>query len=132
MANGMGESRGAEPGIRSFSTGGGGAWAVRLVAARGYDDVRAAYLGDGAYAQQGSYCGEIELTTEDGIRVQNRVILGPDELVALLQWLIQYHPRESEYVNCHPNVLHLWRTRSQAIPTPPPILVGPDDSDTTS
>lgn len=39
--------------------------------------------------------------------------------------VIQYHPRASEYVNCHPNVLHLWRSRTRAIPTPPPMLVGP-------
>lgn len=38
---------------------------------------------------------------------------------------IQYHPRESEYVNCHPHVLHLWRTTTQAIPTPPSMCVGP-------
>lgn len=39
--------------------------------------------------------------------------------------VIQYHPRESEYVNCHENVLHMWRSRTQVIPTPPPMLVGP-------
>ena len=39
--------------------------------------------------------------------------------------VIQFHPRRSEYVNVHPNVLHLWRTRTQPIPTPPPMLVGP-------
>ena len=39
--------------------------------------------------------------------------------------VIQYHPRESEYVNCHPHVLHLWRSRTQPIPTPPAMLVGP-------
>lgn len=42
--------------------------------------------------------------------------------------VIQYHPRKSEYVNCHPNVLHLWRTTMQTIPTPPPMLVGPPES----
>lgn len=39
--------------------------------------------------------------------------------------VMQLHPRESDYVNCHPNVLHLWRPRHQAIPTPPSELVGP-------
>lgn len=39
--------------------------------------------------------------------------------------VIQYHPRQSEYVNCHPNVLHLWRPTDAEIPTPPPELVGP-------
>jgi len=25
--------------------------------------------------------------------------------------VIQYHPKKSEYVNMHPNVLHMWRGR---------------------
>lgn len=43
--------------------------------------------------------------------------------------VVQFHPRESEYVNCHPHVLHLWRSRTQPIPTPPSILVGPRGED---
>ena len=39
--------------------------------------------------------------------------------------VMQLHPRESEYVNLHPNVLHLWRPKFAAIPEPPSILVGP-------
>lgn len=39
--------------------------------------------------------------------------------------VIQFHPRESEYVNCHPHVLHLWRPTNQEIPTPDPLMVGP-------
>ena len=39
--------------------------------------------------------------------------------------VIQYHPRRSEYVNCHPHTLHLWRTTTQIVPIPPSILVGP-------
>lgn len=39
--------------------------------------------------------------------------------------VVQFHPREAEYVNCHPHVLHLWRHRTREFPTPPAILVGP-------
>ncbi len=39
--------------------------------------------------------------------------------------VIQFHSRKSEYVNCHPHVLHLWRPTSATIPTPPSIMVGP-------
>ena len=39
--------------------------------------------------------------------------------------VIQFHPRRSEYVNCHPHVLHLWRSTSVPIPRPEPALVGP-------
>lgn len=38
---------------------------------------------------------------------------------------MQLHPREDEYVNCHPFVLHLWRPTDVSIPTPPAMLVGP-------
>jgi hypothetical protein len=40
--------------------------------------------------------------------------------------VMQLHPRRSQYVNCHPHTLHLWRpTTGIAIPEPPAILVGP-------
>lgn len=38
--------------------------------------------------------------------------------------VMQLHPQRSQYVNNHPNVLHLWRSRLREIPTPPAILVG--------
>jgi hypothetical protein len=38
--------------------------------------------------------------------------------------VIQYHPPESEYVNNHPNCLHLWRPTGCALPMPPSIMVG--------
>ena len=40
-------------------------------------------------------------------------------------YVIQYHPPKSEYVNCHPFVLHLWRPIGTEIPRPPSVLVGP-------
>ncbi len=39
--------------------------------------------------------------------------------------VMQLHPRESEYVNCHPHTLHLWRPLNATIPEPPAIFVGP-------
>lgn len=38
--------------------------------------------------------------------------------------VIQYHPPASEYVNNHPNCLHLWRPTDVDLPMPPSILVG--------
>ena len=38
--------------------------------------------------------------------------------------VIQYHPKESEYVRNHEYVLHLWRPLDAEIPRPPSILVG--------
>lgn len=39
--------------------------------------------------------------------------------------VIQYHPRESEYVNHHPGTLHLWRKSGEDFETPDPAFVGP-------
>lgn len=39
--------------------------------------------------------------------------------------VVQFHPAESDYINLHPNVLHLWRPVGIEWPTPPSILVGP-------
>lgn len=38
--------------------------------------------------------------------------------------VMQLHPRQSQYVNNHPHVLHLWRPRHAPIPEPPASLVG--------
>lgn len=44
--------------------------------------------------------------------------------------VVQFHPKESEYVNCHPNVLHLWKPIGVEFPTPDPSMVGPRQSAT--
>jgi len=46
---------------------------------------------------------------------------GDDDMV------IQFHPPKSEYINCHPFCLHLWRRtgRNDFCDLPPKILVGP-------
>lgn len=36
--------------------------------------------------------------------------------------VVQYHPRKSQYVNCHPYVLHMWR-RVEGFPEPPKRFV---------
>lgn len=35
---------------------------------------------------------------------------------------VQYHPPKSEYVNIHPHVLHLWKSKN-GMETPPKICV---------
>ncbi len=40
--------------------------------------------------------------------------------------VVQFHPKESEYINQHPNCLHLWRPVGIRLPTPPKIFVGYD------
>lgn len=41
------------------------------------------------------------------------------------EWVVQFHPAEQDYVNCHPYCLHLWRPIDGVFPRPPSILVGP-------
>ena len=38
--------------------------------------------------------------------------------------VVQFHPKKSEYVNNHPNVLHLWRRQDQEHELPPSLLTG--------
>lgn len=40
-------------------------------------------------------------------------------------YVIQYHPPRSDYVNLHEYCLHLWRPIGIALPRPPSMLVGP-------
>jgi len=47
----------------------------------------AVYLGDGAYVMAGSYQGEVILFTSDGINTTNQVVLGPNEVKALIIWI---------------------------------------------
>jgi hypothetical protein len=49
--------------------------------------------------------------------VLKKLFFKDDEVV------MQLHPKEEDYVNLHPFVLHLWRPKNQEIPTPPKIFV---------
>jgi hypothetical protein len=39
--------------------------------------------------------------------------------------VVEFHPKQSQYVNCHPYVLHLWKRPNADWLLPPSILVGP-------
>ena len=41
--------------------------------------------------------------------------------------VVQYHPPHSEYVNNHPNCLHLWRQVGVEFAMPPSFMVGDKD-----
>ena len=57
--------------------------------------------------------------TWDEMNAVKRLFWGSEDCV------IQFHPPESEYVNNHPNVLHMWRpiTPGVEIPRPPKYMV---------
>lgn len=40
------------------------------------------------------------------------------------EWVVQFHPAETEYVNNVGNCLHLWRPENEPLPTPPSWMVG--------
>ena len=44
------------------------------------------YLGDAVYAEVDNW-GRLVLTTEDGIRATNRIVLEPEELRTLFEYL---------------------------------------------
>lgn len=46
------------------------------------------------------------------------LFFGPDE------WVMQFHPAASDYVNTHPFCLHLWRPVGRDFPLPEPWMVG--------
>ena len=46
------------------------------------------------------------------------VFFKPEECV------VQYHPREQDYVNCHRYCLHMWKPLEAELPIPPSIFVG--------
>jgi hypothetical protein len=38
-------------------------------------------------------------------------------------WVCQYHPAKTDYVNDHPFVLHLWMPLNEDLPKPPVVMV---------
>lgn len=42
--------------------------------------------------------------------------------------VVQFHPPESDYVNNHRFVLHMWRHKTAEFPRPPAIMVGVKDA----
>lgn len=44
-------------------------------------------------------------------------------------WVVQFHPARSQYVNYHPACLHLWRPLKKELPIPLAIMVGPKSTE---
>jgi hypothetical protein len=99
------------------------------------------YGSTGAFVIQGPRGARLKIVSSEGdeefpwehvsVSVEHRI---PNWLemafVKDLFWgdeeaVMQLHPPRSQYVNCHPNCLHLWRPLNAEIPLPDPILVGP-------
>jgi len=57
-------------------------------------------------------------TWDEMCEVKN-LFFGPDE------WVVQFHPARSDYVNAHPYCLHLWKPTGAEVLKPPHWMVGP-------
>jgi hypothetical protein len=57
--------------------------------------------------------------------IWNQMNFIKDKFWAKEDCVIQFHPPKSEYVNCHPFVLHLWRPTGVNVMTPPTWMIGP-------
>lgn len=44
-------------------------------------------------------------------------------------WVVQFHPAKSEYVDCHPGALHLWQPTNVELPKPNRLMVGPKNEE---
>lgn len=47
-----------------------------------------------------------------------------DQFFEAEETVIQFHPPKSQYVNCHPFCLHLWRPQGHTVELPPAWMVG--------
>jgi hypothetical protein len=48
------------------------------------------YLGDGAYARIDQF-GDVIIYTSNGIHITNSIVLGPDLILNLIEWLKKCH-----------------------------------------
>ena len=105
------------------------------------EDYRVTYgrfASDASYKNNGIFCirGDkkefLHVIASDGLGWDHVSVSREDRipnwremcLVKKMFWeaedcVIQFHPPESQYVNNHPYVLHLWRPQSEKIPMPP-------------
>lgn len=64
-----------------------------------------------------SVCAKNRVPTWEEMCKVKDFFFEPEECV------MQLHPPQSQYVNCHPYVLHLWRPQNLSIPMPPVVMV---------
>ena len=89
-------------------------------------------------ASDGEGWEHVSIHAYNGIRTKQRTPTWKEMCyVKRLFWdgedvVMQLHPSEEQYVNCHQHVLHLWRPTGQAIPQPPAEFVGPTNGDLQS
>jgi len=91
-------------------------WTLALICSDGFDDVPWEHVSVHAYRGRGHEGQQRTPTWKEMTYV--KALCWDDEDVVM-----QLHPRQSEYVNNHRHVLHLWRPTDREIPTPPQMAV---------
>jgi hypothetical protein len=89
-------------------------WTLAVIASdgNGWEHVSVhAYRGSGRRAQQ-------RTPSWKEMAQIKRAFWDADDVV------VQFYPRQADYVNLHPHTLHWWRPIGVPVPTPPPSLVG--------
>jgi len=103
----------------------------------------AAHGNNGAFWVTLNHKQEVAVIASDGGGWEHVSVLRNDRTptwdemcqIKLMFWgmhetVIQYHPAEHDYINCHEFCLHLWRPNlwrpiEHIIPTPPTWMIGP-------
>jgi hypothetical protein len=91
--------------------GGNGVFVVRI---KGKHYMVIASNGSGwEHVSVSPHCNANHTPSWDVMSAVKDMFFNPEECV------VQYHPPKSDYVNLHPNCLHLWRPTEQELPKPP-------------
>ncbi len=75
-------------------------------------------------ASDGDFWEHVSVSTHKRIPTWEEISFIKDLFWNEEDCVIQYHPPISDYINCHPRCLHLWRPIGVEIIRPPKILVG--------
>lgn len=78
-------------------------------------------------ASDGAMWEHVSVSRRDRTPTWNEMCQVKDLFWGAEDCVVQFHPPRSDYVNNHPNCLHLWREVGAEFRTPPSILVGVKD-----
>jgi len=96
----------------AFEAPGPGGWTLRIIA-------NTADRPDAVGWEHVSVSTESRCPTWDEMCFVKNLFWEPNECV------VQFHPPASDYVNCHPFCLHMWRSVRFKFALPPTFMVGP-------
>ena len=75
-------------------------------------------------ASNGDGWDHVSVITENRCPKWNEMCQIKDMFFEEDEVVVQYHPAKKDYINMHPNCLHLWRRQGGEVTTPPKYMVG--------